>query len=117
MLKVERAIAFTLPDGSYIKVETTGTGREGAEAGPDDWSALDVTLVRKDESESLLCSVEYDDPKGMQRVVFIKAKDPVLGTNEYRFLGIFKKSGTHCIDGKMFNRFVRTAASFPILRE
>ena len=61
--------------------------------------------------------VEYDDPKGMQRVVFIKAKDPVLGTNEYRFLGIFKKSGTHCIDGKMFNRFVRTAASFPILRE
>lgn len=55
MLKVERAIAFTLPDGSYIKVETTGTGREGAEAGPDDWSALDVTLVRKDESESLLC--------------------------------------------------------------
>ena len=46
MLKVERAIAFTLPDGSYIKVETTGTGREGAEAGPDDWSALDVTLVR-----------------------------------------------------------------------
>ena len=51
MLKVERAIAFTLPDGSYIKVETTGTGREGAEAGPDDWSALDVTLVRKDESE------------------------------------------------------------------
>lgn len=61
--------------------------------------------------------VEYDDPKGMQRVVFIKAKDPVLGTNEYRFFGIFKKSGTHCIDGKMFNRFVRTAASFPILRE
>ena len=38
MLKVERAIAFTLPDGSYIKVETTGTGREGAEAGPDDWT-------------------------------------------------------------------------------
>lgn len=70
MLKVERAIAFTLPDGSYIKVETTGTGREGAEAGPDDWSALDVTLVRKDESESLLCSVEYDDPKGLRTLVY-----------------------------------------------
>ena len=70
MLKVERAIAFTLPYGSYIKVETTGTGREGAEAGPDDWSALDVTLVRKDESESLLCSVEYDDPKGLRTLVY-----------------------------------------------
>lgn len=70
MLKVERAIAFTLPDGSYINVETTGTGREGAEAGPDDWSALDVTLVRKDESESLLCSVEYDDPKGLRTLVY-----------------------------------------------
>lgn len=70
MLKVERAIAFTLPDGSYIKVETTGTGREGVEAGPDDWSALDVTLVRKDESESLLCSVEYDDPKGLRTLVY-----------------------------------------------
>ena len=70
MLKIERAIAFTLPDGSYIKVETTGTGREGAEAGPDDWSALDVTLVRKDESESLLCSVEYDDLKGLRTLVY-----------------------------------------------
>lgn len=79
MLKVERAIAFTLPDGSYIKVETTGTGREGAEAGPDDWSALDVTLVRKDESESLLCGIEYDTQKGLRTLVYDdKHENPVF---------------------------------------
>lgn len=90
MLKVERAIAFTLPDGSYIKVETTGTGREGAEAGPDDWSALDVTLVRKDESESLLCSVEYDKQKGIRTLVYDdEHENPVfIKDAEYYFSGV-----------------------------
>lgn len=45
MLKVEKAIAFTLPNGAFVRVETTGTGKEGVEAGPDDWNALDVKLI------------------------------------------------------------------------
>lgn len=61
MLKVEKAIAFTLPNGAFVRVETTGTGKEGAEAGPDDWNALDVKLIDRGGREQLLCSIEYED--------------------------------------------------------
>ena len=51
-------------------METTGTGKEGAEAGPDDWNALDVKLVDRGGREQLLCSIEYEDMKGLRTLVY-----------------------------------------------
>lgn len=70
MLKVEKAIAFTLLNGAFVRVETTGTGKEGVEAGPDDWNALDVKLIDRDGREQLLCSIEYEDMKGLRTLVY-----------------------------------------------
>lgn len=51
-----------------------------------------------------------------ERVVFAKTRDPVLHTNEYRFLGVFQLDGFQCIDGRNYRRYVRTAEEFPLLR-
>ena len=45
-------------------------GRRGAEAGPDDWNALDVKLVDRGGREQLLCSIEYEDMKGLRTLVY-----------------------------------------------
>lgn len=52
-----------------------------------------------------------------KRITFIKAKDPISGRLEYRFLGVFEPSGkTGLEDGEEHRVFQRVRDSFPILR-
>lgn len=52
-----------------------------------------------------------------KRITFIKAKDPISGRLEYRFLGVFEPSGkTGLEDGEEYRVFQRVRDSFPILR-
>ena len=79
MLKVEKAIAFTLDDGSHIQIRTDGNGEEGRPMRREDWKALDVSLVTADGKEEVLCSVEYDGRIGLRTLVFDKEhRDPVF---------------------------------------
>lgn len=79
MLKVEKAIAFTLDDGSHIQISTDGNGKEGRPIGREEWKALDISLVSEDGKEEILCSVEYDGRLGLRTLVFDKEhRDPVF---------------------------------------
>lgn len=57
-----------------------------------------------------------EDGDESRRVVFIKAKDPVLNQVGYRFLGVFEPGGTQGIEGKVYRRYRRVDERFPILR-
>lgn len=70
MMQVEKARAFYLPDGSYIKVETFDGG---VNANKDDnraWMAMDVNRVYPDGHDVLLSSVEWEDGKGLRTRVY-----------------------------------------------
>ena len=70
MMQVEKARAFYLPDGSYIKVETFGGDVKAYEKDDRHWQAMDVNLIRPDGRDVLLCSVEFEDKKGLRTLVY-----------------------------------------------
>ena len=70
MMQVDKARAFYLPDGSYIKVETFGGDVNAHEADSRNWKAMDVNLIRPDGRDVLLCSVEYEEQKGLRTLVY-----------------------------------------------
>lgn len=78
MLEIESARAFTLPDGSFIRVSTSG-GSVNAQS--DDgriWNSLDVTLVTPDGFSRVLCAVDFEDSRGLDVLVFDEEQaDPV----------------------------------------
>lgn len=70
MMQVDKARAFYLPDGSYIKVETFGGDVNAHETDNRNWKAMDVNLIRPDGRDVLLCSVEYEGQKGLRTLVY-----------------------------------------------
>lgn len=69
------AKAFCLPDGSYIKVETFGGDVNAHESDSRNWKAMDVNLIRPDGRDVLLCSVEYENQKGLRTLVYDDESD------------------------------------------
>lgn len=90
------------------KMAVGGKGRKG-------W----LNIVSPDGSE--ICEgrkgENYEgDGDSSTRVVFVRAKDPITGASDYRFLGVFEPCGTRELSGQLYRRYRRIAESFPILR-
>jgi len=75
MLEIEKARGFTLPDGAHLEVEAfagevnvyPGDGRI--------WKSLDISLVRDTGYQNLLCSIDYEDGKGLRVLAYEKSRD------------------------------------------
>ncbi len=50
-----------------------------------------------------------------QRVTFIKARDPITGRAEYRFLGVFEPAGKTSLDDGEYRVFKRVSDNVPVL--
>lgn len=61
MFEIERARVLRLPEGAYISIRTFEEGS---------WSALDVHLVHPSGKDELLCTVEYDEGKGLRAMTY-----------------------------------------------
>lgn len=70
MMQIERARAFYLPDGSYIKAETFGGGVNANETDDRHWKSLDLHLIRPDGQDILFCGIEYEDGIGLRTLLF-----------------------------------------------
>lgn len=57
---------------------------------------------------------ELDSTEDFERVVFIKARDPITGKNEYRFLGVFTLAGYDTYQGVGCRRYDRTSDHFDL---
>lgn len=55
---------------------------------------------------------EHED---IQRVVFVRAQDPITGVSAYRFLGVFWLVAATELEGKPCRKYLRTAEEFPVL--
>lgn len=75
MMQIEKARAFYLPDGSYLKVETFGDENGGARIKENGWRSMDVRLIRPDGKDALICAVEYDREKGLRTLLFDEEHD------------------------------------------
>lgn len=62
-MKVEKAKMFHLPDGSYIRVETS-------ESDAKHWRASDLHLILPDGRDILFCGIEYEDRLGLRVLLF-----------------------------------------------
>lgn len=77
--------AFELPDGSFIRAESSG-GSVGAHPGDSrTWQSLDVYLVRSDGVEDILCCVEFEDGQGLRTLVFDEKADEPIFIKEHEF--------------------------------
>lgn len=70
MIQLEKARAFHLPDGSYIKAETFSGDANINEAGKRHWKSLDLHLVRPNGQDMLFCGIEYEDGIGLRTLLF-----------------------------------------------
>ena len=57
---------------------------------------------------------ELDSAEDFERVVFVKARDPITGKNEYRFLGVFALAGYDTYQGAGCRRYDRTSERFDL---
>lgn len=62
MLTIDKARAYTLPDGSYLKIECGGGDKDG-------WKSVDIAIVYPDGQEAVLCAVDHSD-KGLRTFVY-----------------------------------------------
>lgn len=62
MLTIDKAKAYTLPDGSYVKIECGGGDKDG-------WKSVDIALVYPDGQEAVLCAVDLSD-EGLRTFVY-----------------------------------------------
>ena len=62
MLTIDKAKAYTLPDGSYIKIECGGGDKDG-------WKSVDIARVYPDGREAVLCAVDLSD-SGLRTFVY-----------------------------------------------
>ncbi|MBE6954497.1 MAG: hypothetical protein E7449_01120 [Ruminococcaceae bacterium] len=90
-MTVEKAKAFDLPDGAYVKVETCDGDVWAFQGDTRKWAALDVTLVRADGTEEVLCSIDYEDGRGLFTLVF----DDTHETPIFKHQTEIKKETTH----------------------
>lgn len=78
-MQIERAKAFCLPDGAFVKVELYEDDHAGNSKYPMSWKALDISLIGPDGHDEILCSIDLDDQKGLRTLVFDKDKaEPVF---------------------------------------
>lgn len=76
MMQVDKAKAFQLPNGAYIKVSS----EEGV-----DWKSLDVSLVGPCGKEQILCSVDYEKRNGLRTIVFDEEHEDPVYTRDVAF--------------------------------
>ena len=60
---------------------------------------------------------ELDSTESYERVVFVKARDPISGKEEYRFLGVFALAGYDTYRGADCRRYDRTSDHFDLRQE
>lgn len=82
-------------------------------AGWLNFTAEDGGAIYESNDEGIDESFNHED---YERVVFVKAKDPITGKRAYRFLGVFKMTGIKRQCGRTCREYVRQKTSFPILR-
>lgn len=70
MMQIERAKAFYLPDGSFIKAEVYEGKQKNGMSDPCGWKSLDITLIRPDGKDELLCCIDFDDQSGLKTRVY-----------------------------------------------
>lgn len=63
MLTIDKAKAYTLPDGSYLKIECGGGEGQG-------WQSVDIALVTPDGKEAVLCAVDHSEKSGLRTFVY-----------------------------------------------
>ena len=69
-MEIDKAKAFRLPDGCYLKMQTS-EGRVNANEKDDrNWRSLDVSLIRPSGIEEVLCCFDYEDQKGLRILVY-----------------------------------------------
>lgn len=69
-MEVDKAKAFRLPDGSYIKMETSEGDVNASKRRERSWRTLDVSLVRPSGIEEVLCCFDYEGRKGLRVLVY-----------------------------------------------
>lgn len=57
---------------------------------------------------------ELESTEDFERVVFVKARNPITGKNEYRFLGVFTLAGYDTYQGVDCRRYDRTSERFDL---
>lgn len=57
---------------------------------------------------------ELDSAEDFERVVFVKARNPITGRSEYRFLGVFAMAGHDTYQGLDCRRYDRTSDHFKL---
>lgn len=60
---------------------------------------------------------ELDRTEDFERVVFIKARDPITGKSEYRFLGVFALAGYDTYQGVGCRRYDRVSERFDLRQD
>lgn len=60
---------------------------------------------------------ELDSAEDFERVVFVKARNPITGRDEYRFLGVFAMAGQDTYQGMGCRRYDRTSDHFALRKD
>ena len=77
MLEIDSARAYSLPDGSYLKIRSSDG--EIATGTPRVWKSLDISIVLPSGFETVLCAVDYESGRGLDTIVYDKdGADPVF---------------------------------------
>lgn len=76
--KVHHLRAFVLPNGATVEVEVH-EGDVNAHDGDDrNWKAVDVTLTHPNGDIEVLCTVDYEDDRGVRTNVYeYESADPI----------------------------------------
>lgn len=69
-MEIDKAKAFHLPDGCYLKMQTSEGKVNANEKDERRWRSLDVSLVRSSGIEEVLCCFDYEDQKGLRILVY-----------------------------------------------
>lgn len=74
--------AFALPNGARIEIEVY-EGDVNAHDGDDrNWKAADINLVHPNGYKEVLCTVDYEDEKGLRTLVYeSEGEDPIFTHN------------------------------------
>lgn len=75
MLEIEKARGFTLPDGAHLEVEAFSGALKAAQDGDCIWKSLDISLVGERGYRNLLCSIDYEEGKGLRVLTYDKGRD------------------------------------------
>ncbi len=80
MLMIDKARAYNLPDGSFLKIECGDGEKDGRQS-------VDIAIVYPDGKEAVLCAVDYSD-SGLRTLVYSEEdEEPIFVYENSRIRG------------------------------